>query len=275
MKISIVQMCSSTDFEANAEDLVRAIEGAGQAGSTMLFAPEMSACVDQNETRLKSVATTQEDSPFLLAIREAAKASSLWVHLGSIQLWESEARDKLVNRSLVIDSNGDIRSWYDKIHLFDVNLSTGEGWRESDVYSAGEDPVVVDTPVGKMGLAICYDLRFPELFHKEVQSGATILTAPAAFTRTTGEAHWHILLRARAIENGSYIIAAAQCGHHQDGRDTFGHSLVVDPWGRVLLDMGTQIGRADLEIDLSEVGKARNQIPVVENYKKLTAATIR
>lgn len=268
-------MCSSTDFEANAEDLVRAIEGAGQAGSTMLFAPEMSACVDQNETRLKSVATTQEDSPFLLAIREAAKASSLWVHLGSIQLWESEARDKLVNRSLVIDSNGDIRSWYDKIHLFDVNLSTGEGWRESDVYSAGEDPVVVDTPVGKMGLAICYDLRFPELFHKEVQSGATILTAPAAFTRTTGEAHWHILLRARAIENGSYIIAAAQCGHHQDGRDTFGHSLVVDPWGRVLLDMGTQIGRADLEIDLSEVGKARNQIPVVENYKKLTAATIR
>jgi predicted amidohydrolase len=176
---------------------------------------------------------------------------------------------KFANRSIVINDKGEIAARYDKIHLFDVALSSGESWCESDQYEAGESPVLVKTPLGQMGLSICYDLRFPLLYSALAQAGAEIFVVPAAFTVPTGRAHWHTLLRARAIESAAYVIAPAQSGHHADGRRTFGHSLVIDPWGEILLDMGEGEGVGFAEIDLAKVTEVRQQIPVVENARSI------
>ncbi len=162
-----------------------------------------------------------------------------------------------------------IRARYDKMHLFDVDLATGESWRESSAYRAGDRPVVADTPLGKMGLTICYDIRFPDLYSMLSQSGATIFAVPAAFTVPTGKAHWHVLLRARAIESAAFVIAAAQTGKHEDGRETYGHSLVIDPWGEVLLDMGSEPGLGFAELDLDRVTEVRAQIPVHLNRRDI------
>jgi deaminated glutathione amidase len=177
---------------------------------------------------------------------------------------------KVANRSFVIDREGKVRATYDKIHLFDVDLPTGESWRESNVYSPGSNVVVVNgTPVGKLGLTICYDLRFPGLFARLAESDADVIAVPAAFTVPTGKAHWHVLLRARAIEAGLFVVAAAQGGHHEDGRTTFGHSLVVDPWGEVLLDMGEERGVGFAEIDLSRISDVRSRIPALNHRRPI------
>jgi predicted amidohydrolase len=176
---------------------------------------------------------------------------------------------------LIIDPMGQIRARYDKMHLFDVDLDAGETWRESSAYVAGKNAVLVETPLGQMGLAICYDVRFSELFARLARSGATIFALPAAFTVPTGKAHWHLLLRARAIENAAFVIAAAQSGTHQDGRTTFGHSLVVDPWGEVLLDMGDGEGIGYTELDLARVNAVRRQIPVHTNRKDIPVSVTR
>jgi len=188
------------------------------------------------------------------------------VHVGSVAV---KAGDKLANRALLIGPDGAIAARYDKIHLFDVDLPNGESWRESAVYCAGQSAVVVNgTPVGKLGLSICYDLRFPGLFARLAESDADVIAVPAAFTVPTGKAHWHVLLRARAIEAGLFVVAAAQVGHHEDGRNTFGHSLVVDPWGEVLLDMGEESGIGFAEIDLKRISDVRSRIPAL-NHRRI------
>jgi len=205
-------------------------------------------------------------------VREAAAAHGIWVHLGSLAVKEEEG-GKLANRGFVIDAEGNIRARYDKLHLFDVDLPTGESWRESNSYAPGKGAVVVETPAGGLGLAICYDLRFPDLFRALSDAGATILAVPAAFTRPTGAAHWHILLRARAIEAGAYVVAAAQTGVHEDGRATYGHSLVIDPWGEVLLDMGEAAGLGFAEIDPARIDDVRSRIPVLSHRRAIPTVT--
>ena len=204
----------------------------------------------------------------LAAVRAAAKEAGIWVHLGSLAL-KGEG-GKLVNRGFVIDSQGEVRARYDKIHLFDVDLPTGESWRESAMYEAGREAVVVpDTPVGKLGLTICYDLRFPALFERLSEAGAEVIAVPAAFTVPTGRAHWQVLMRARAIEAELFVVAAAQAGRHEDGRETYGHSLVADPWGELLLEMGGEPGLAFAEIDLDRIADVRARIPVHQHRRPI------
>jgi predicted amidohydrolase len=205
----------------------------------------------------------------LAAVRGAAARLGLWVHLGSLALALEDDDGRLINRGFVIDDSGEIRARYDKMHLFDVDLPTGESWRESAAYRAGEGPVIVDTPIGKLGLSICYDIRFPDLYRTLSDAGATILSIPAAFTVPTGEAHWHVLLRARAIEAGAFVVAAAQTGRHEDGRTTYGHSLVVGPWGNIVLDMGGEPGVGFAELELARVQEVRSRLPAIEHRRKI------
>lgn len=234
----------------------------------MLFTPEMSGMLDRDRERALSKARHEDEDQVLAAVRAAAAESGIWVHLGSLALRGEGG--KLVNRGFVIDSQADIRARYDKIHLFDVDLPTGESWRESAMYDAGAKAVIVpDTPVGKLGLTICYDLRFPALFERLSEAGADVISVPAAFTVPTGRAHWQVLMRARAIEAELFIVAAAQAGHHEDGRDTYGHSLVADPWGELVLEMDGEPGLAFADIDLGRIADVRSRIPVHQHRKAI------
>jgi predicted amidohydrolase len=269
MRIAIYQAQTGTDPVANARDLVAAVEGAAAGGATMLFTPEMSNLLDRDREHAEQNLRNEADDMSLAAVRAAAAKAKIWVHLGSLALAGERDDDRFVNRSFLIDDKGAIRARYDKIHLFDVDLPTGESWRESAVYAPGEQAVVAETPLGLLGLSICYDLRFPDLYRALTGAGASILAIPAAFTVPTGQAHWHILLRARAIEAGVFVVAAAQAGHHQDGRDTYGHSLVVDPWGNILLDMGDQSGLDFADIDIAEVEKVRSRLPAIRHRRPI------
>jgi len=211
---------------------------------------------------------TEDEDAVLAAARNAAAKAGLWVHIGSLAL-RGGADGRFVNRGFVIDDSGAIRARYDKIHLFDIDLPSGESWRESAAYAPGGGAVAVDTPWGRLGLAICYDLRFPDLFRALSDAGATMLALPAAFTVPTGEAHWHTLLRARAIEAACWVIAAAQSGQHEDGRATYGHSLVIDPWGTVTLDMQNGIGIGYAKIDMAQVADVRGRIPVLAHRRPI------
>jgi predicted amidohydrolase len=236
----------------------------------MIFTPEMSGMLDRDRERALSKAQLEQDDPVLAAVRQAAAENDIWVHLGSLALKGDGG--KLVNRGFVIDSQGEIRARYDKIHLFDVDLPTGESWRESAMYDAGAKAVVVpDTPVGKLGLTICYDLRFPALFERLSEAGADVIAVPAAFTVPTGRAHWQVMMRARAIEAELFIVAAAQAGHHEDGRETYGHSLVADPWGELILEMEGEPGLAFADIDLARIAEVRARIPVHQHRKTIAA----
>jgi predicted amidohydrolase len=268
VRIALFQAQSGIDPAANAERLVGAVLEAAAGGAAMLFTPEMSGMLDRDRERALGKARPEEDDEVLAAVWKAAAEAGIWVHLGSLALRGQGG--KLVNRGFVIDSSGEIRARYDKIHLFDVDLPTGESWRESAMYEAGRGAVVVpDTPVGKLGLTICYDLRFPELFQRLSEAGAEVIAVPAAFTVPTGRAHWRVLMRARAIEAELFIVAAAQAGHHEDGRDTYGHSLVVDPWGEVLQEMGGEPGLAFAEIDLERIAEVRARIPVHQHRRPI------
>ncbi|WP_188056363.1 carbon-nitrogen hydrolase family protein [Sphingosinithalassobacter sp. CS137] len=267
MRAALLQMTSGIDPAANGRTITQAIADAAGEGAAMLFAPEMCGLLDRDRKRAAEVVAREEDDRVLAAVREAAAKHGLWVHLGSLALLRDDG--KLANRSLVIDGSGAIRARYDKMHLFDVDLPTGESWRESATYAGGERAVTVETPLGRLGLAICYDLRFPDLFRALSDAGATLFALPAAFTRPTGQAHWHVLLRARAIEAGAFVVAAAQTGEHADGRATYGHSLVVDPWGELLLDMGEAPGLGYAEIDPARVEAARSRIPVLSHRRPI------
>ena len=268
VRIAICQAQSGIDPIANAARLVGAIREAAAGGAGMLFTPEMSGMLDRDRERALGKARREEEDQVLAAVREAAAGAGIWVHLGSLAL-QSEG-GKLVNRGFVIDDRGEVRARYDKIHLFDVDLPTGESWRESAMYEGGSKAVVVpDTPVGRLGLTICYDLRFPELFQRLSEAGAEVIAVPAAFTVPTGKAHWQVLMRARAIEAELFIVAAAQAGHHEDGRDTYGHSLVADPWGELILEMDGEPGLAFAEVDLGRIAEVRTRIPVHQHRRAI------
>jgi predicted amidohydrolase len=269
-RAALLQMTSGIDPVANAATLVKGVAEAKAGGAAMLFTPEMSGLLDGDRARAAASLRPEAEDGVLAAVRDAAAKHGIWVHLGSLAVLREDG--KLANRGYVIDDGGAIRATYDKMHLFDVDLPTGESWRESNSYTAGERAVTVQTPLGVLGLAICYDLRFPDLFRTLSDAGATILTMPAAFTRPTGAAHWHILQRARAIEAAAFVISAAQTGEHEDGRATYGHSLVVDPWGEVLLDMAEPAGLGFAEIDQARVEAARTRVPVLRHRRAIPVA---
>jgi predicted amidohydrolase len=272
-RVALFQSCTGIDPATNAQALVEAVERAAAGGAEMLFTPEMSGLLDRNAERAAERLRTEDEDEVLAACRQAAGRHGLWLHLGSLAVRTDEQR--LANRTFVIDPTGAVRARYDKIHLFDVDLPTGESWRESAVYRAGEGAVAVDgTPVGRLGLAICYDLRFPALFARLAEAGAHTIAVPAAFTVPTGRAHWEVLLRARAIEAGAFVVAAAQSGRHADGRETYGHSLVVGPWGELLLDMGEGIGVGFADIDLARVGDVRKRIPALTHRRPIAEAVV-
>ncbi|MEV4933208.1 carbon-nitrogen hydrolase family protein [Sphingobium sp. LSP13-1-1.1] len=269
MRAAIFQMTSGIDPAANAAAIADMAARAKAEGADMLFTPEMAGYLDRDRKRAAATLHSEGDDPVLAAVREAAAKQGLWVHLGSTPLKDERSDGRWANRSFMIDDSGEIRARYDKIHLFDVDLATGESWRESSVYGPGERIVAVDTPWARMGMSVCYDMRFPDLYRALTNAGATVLLMPAAFTVPTGKAHWHILLRARAIEAGCFVVAAAQTGRHADGRETYGHSLVVDPWGDIVLDMGEPAGLALAEIDLSRVEDVRGRVPALANRRSL------
>jgi deaminated glutathione amidase len=267
LKIAVHQICSGIDLQANVDNMINAIAKASGEGAAMYFAPEMSVLIDRDRARSQANISTEQQREALSRICGAAAEGAIWVHLGSMPVRKSSGDQRLANRSFVIDNHGKIVARYDKMHLFDVALTNGESWRESTVYDAGDAPVVVETPLGRLGLTVCYDLRFPDLFSALSKTGIDALAVPAAFTVPTGSAHWHILLRARAIEAQAFVIAAAQSGRHEDGRMTYGHSLVVDPWGEILLDMGEGEGVGFVELDLTRIAEVRAQIPVSANRR--------
>jgi predicted amidohydrolase len=271
MRIALFQARTGIDPAANAEALVAQVHEAKAGGAAMLFTPEMSGLLDRNRERAEGHLRYEEDDPVLAAVRAAAAEAGIWVHLGSLALRAVDG-GKLANRGFVIDDKGEVRARYDKIHLFDVDLPTGESWRESAAYRGGDRAVVVDTPIGTLGLSICYDLRFADLYAALSNAGATVLSIPAAFTVPTGEAHWQVLMRARAIEAGVFVVAAAQVGAHEDGRETYGHSLVVGPWGGVLLDMGgKEPGLGFAEIDPKAVEEVRGRLPAIRHRRPIPA----
>jgi len=265
--IAVLQMNSGIDPAANAATIVQAVADAAAGGAMMLFTPEVSGLVDRDRERAAPNLFSEGDDPVLAAVRQAAAAHGIYVHIGSLLIRRDDG--KLANRGFVIDGTGAIVARYDKLHMFDVDLPTGESWRESASYTPGEGAVVAGTPVGALGLSICYDMRFPDLYAKLTNAGATMLAMPAAFTRPTGQAHWHILLRARAIEGACFVVAAAQTGVHQDGRATYGHSLVVDPWGEVLLDMGEAPGLGFAEIDPAKQEDVRARVPALRHRRPI------
>jgi predicted amidohydrolase len=266
-RIAIFQMTSGIDPQANAAALVAAIDEATAGGAAMLFTPEMSGLIDRNRTRATPHIVPEAADPVLAAVRDAAARAGIWVAIGSLAVARADGR--WANRAFVINGEGEIAARYDKIHMFDVDLATGESWRESAAYAAGDDVVTVPTPLGLLGLTICYDLRFPALFEALGQAGCDVIAIPAAFTVPTGTAHWHVLQRARAIEASAYVVAAAQSGTHADGRSTYGHSLVVDPWGDVLLDMGEGSRVAFCDIDPQRITDVRRQVPSLANKRPL------
>jgi deaminated glutathione amidase len=270
-KIALFQSNTGIDPAESALALVGAIDEAAAGGAEILFTPEMSGLLDRDSTRAAKNLRREENDPVLAAAREAARRNHIWVSVGSLAVLGDQG--KVANRAFVIDREGVIRARYDKMHLFDVDLPTGESWRESNTYSPGQGAVLVNgTPVGKLGLTICYDLRFPLLFARLAESDADVISVPAAFTVPTGRAHWHVLLRARAIEAGLFVVAAAQVGRHEDGRQTFGHSLVIDPWGEVLLDMGEEPGVGFADIDLKRIPEVRSRIPALNHRRPIPEA---
>jgi deaminated glutathione amidase len=258
-KIGLVQLTSGIDPQANAKRVNDAVRAAARQGAQLILTPEMTGILDSNKQRLASHAQPLDRDATILAAQAAARDTGSWVLIGSVAV---PADDGLfANRAVLIDSTGGIVTTYDKLHLFDVDLPSGERYRESATYTPGADARLVATPFGQLGMTICYDVRFPHLYRALAQAGAELIAVPAAFTRTTGQAHWHTLLRARAIETGCFILAPAQTGTHDDGRNTYGHSLAISPWGDILCDMGETPGVAVVDIDLTQVADARSRVP--------------
>jgi deaminated glutathione amidase len=262
----LVQMRSGLSPHANLDAAVRLIEEAKSAGADYVLTPEMTNILEIKRERLFAAIAPEESDATLAAFRGLARKLGIFLHVGSLAI--KLASERAANRSFLIDPNGDIIARYDKIHMFDVELGEGESYRESYSYRPGEIGVAADLPWGRLGLTVCYDLRFPALYRALAEAGCSFLTIPSAFTRQTGEAHWHVLCRARAIENGAFVLAAAQGGKHENGRETFGHSLVVDPWGRVLAEGGTDPGVIVAVIDPAAVTAARAKIPSLQHGRR-------
>src|SRR4029434_2944720 len=267
------QMRSGLSPHANLDAAVRLIEEAKRAGADYVLTPEMTNILEIKRERLFAAIAPEESDATLAAFRELARKLGIFLHVGSLAIKLSSER--AANRSFLIDPNGDIIARYDKIHMFDVELGEGESYRESYSYRPGEIGVAADLPWGRLGLTVCYDLRFPALYRALAEAGCSFLAVPSAFTRQTGEAHWHVLMRARAIETGCFVFAAAQGGVHENGRETYGHSLVVDPWGRILAEGDTEPSVLFADIDLAEVVAARPRIPSLAHARDLSCARCR
>lgn len=265
-KAAMIQMRSGLDPAANIDVALRLIGEAKSAGADYVLTPEMTNILAAKREQLFAAVVAEEMDASLATLRELARKLGIYIHIGSLAIKLSN--DRAANRSFLIDPKGDIAARYDKIHMFDVDLADGESYRESRNYRPGELAVLTDLPWGRLGLTVCYDLRFPALYRALAEAGATLLAIPSAFTKQTGEAHWHVLMRSRAIENGSFVFAAAQGGKHENGRETYGHSLVVDPWGRILAEGGTEPGVIMAEIDPAEVAKARARIPSLQHGRR-------
>ncbi len=256
-----VQNCASYNMVESIEQAVDLTKDAADQGADLICLPEFFSCLSKDQNGLHVQPHDEDSHPALPRFKTMAKDLNSWILLGSLAIYEdSDTR----NRSYLINNMGEVTARYDKIHMFDVNLADGEVYKESDLFKPGEAAVVTDTPWTKLGMTVCYDLRFAYLYRTLAQAGASILTCPAAFTKTTGEAHWHVLLRARAIETGSYVIAPCQNGSHGDAK-TYGHSLIIDPWGEVLADGGENSGVICAEIDVANVEKARRMIPALQH----------
>jgi predicted amidohydrolase len=268
-RIAVLQSTTGIDPAANAAHLVEKVRQAKADGAGMMFTPEMSGLLDSNRERAATNIVAEDEDRVLAAVREAAAKEGLWTALGSLAIRRDDGR--LANRSFVIDAGGAIAARYDKMHMFDVTLASGESWRESAAYVPGDDVVTVPaTPVGRLGLSVCYDIRFPALFEELGRQSCDVIAVPAAFTVPTGKAHWHLLQRARAVEASAWVVAAAQVGEHEDGRRTYGHSLVVDPWGEIVLDMGGEgPGLAFAEIDPARTAEVRAQLPSLANRRPI------
>lgn len=267
--ISCVQTNSGREIGANVEAVLPLIAEARHRGAELILLPENVAMIEPNQALQREKALPEAEHPALAAFAEAARRHGAWLLIGSLAIRCDDGR--VANRSLLVDAAGRVAARYDKIHLFDVDLSSGESYRESAVIAPGDRVVVAETPWGRLGMSVCYDLRFPHLYRAMAKAGADYLAVPAAFTRTTGAAHWHVLVRARAIETGCYVLAPAQCGTHAEGRLTFGHSLVVDPWGAVLADGGEDVGVVTAEIDPARVAEARRRVPALEHDRAFAA----
>jgi predicted amidohydrolase len=265
-RVGLIQMRTGRTPQANLDAAAKLIGEAKSAGADYVQTPEMTNIMEVDRQRFFASIVEEDADTSLATFRELARALGIYLHIGSLAIKVSP--DKAANRAFLIDPKGEIAARYDKIHMFDVDLANGESYRESRNYRAGELAVVSDLPWGRLGITICYDLRFPALYRALAEAGASFLAIPSAFTKQTGEAHWHILNRARAIENGCYVLAAAQGGKHENGRETFGHSLVVDPWGRIVAEGGTEPGVVMAEIDPAAVVAARAKVPSLQHGRR-------
>jgi predicted amidohydrolase len=265
-RVGLVQMRSGRTPQANVDAAAKLIGEAKSNGADYVLTPEMTNVMELGRTKLLAAIVDEDSDTSLATFRELARKLAIWLHIGSLAIKVSP--DKAVNRSYLIDPRGEVVARYDKIHMFDVDLAAGESYRESNNFRPGELAVLYDLPWGRLGLSVCYDLRFPALYRALAEAGASFLAIPSAFTRQTGEAHWHVLNRARAIENGSFVLAAAQGGRHENERETFGHSLVVDPWGRIVAEGGTEPGVVMAEIDPAEVAAVRARIPSLQHGRR-------
>ncbi|MFZ1950606.1 MAG: carbon-nitrogen hydrolase family protein [Pseudolabrys sp.] len=265
-KAAMIQMRSGLKPSTNIDEAARLIGEARSAGADYVLTPEMTNILAAKREQLFAVVMEEEADASLATLRELARKLGIYVHIGSLAIKVSH--DRAANRSFLVDPKGNIVARYDKIHMFDVDLADGESYRESRNYRPGELAVLADLPWGRLGLTVCYDLRFPALYRALAEAGATMLTIPSAFTKQTGEAHWHVLIRTRAIENGSFVFAAAQGGKHENGRDTYGHSLIVDPWGRIIAEGGTEPGVVMAEIDPAQIANARTRIPSLQHGRR-------
>lgn len=265
-KAAMIQTRSGLKPATNIDDAVRMIGEAKSAGAEYVLTPEMTNILAAKREQLFAAVVEEEADASLATLRELARKLDVYIHIGSLAIKISP--DRAANRSFLVDPKGDIAARYDKIHMFDVDLADGESYRESRNYRPGELAVLADLPWGRLGLTVCYDLRFPALYRALAEAGATMLAIPSAFTKQTGEAHWHVLSRTRAIENGCFVFAAAQGGKHENGRETYGHSLIVDPWGRILAEGGVEPGVVMAEIDPAEVANARARIPSLQHGRR-------
>ncbi len=273
IRVAALQMRATTDRARNIEDFDRQVREAAAAGAIYVQSPEMTGCLVRDRALLRAQIRPQADDPVSARAAKLAAELGIHIHIGSTAIALPDG--KVANRAFLFGPDGSLVTNYDKIHMFDVDLDNGESWRESATYEPGRRTVVAELPFARVGLAVCYDLRFPQLFRAQAMAGAQILTVPAAFTRQTGEAHWHVLLRARAIENGAWVITAAQAGVHEDGRETYGHSMIIDPWGRIVAEAasdGPEIVLADIDVAASE--QARRKVPNLKNAREFEVSVV-
>ncbi|ABC21543.1 carbon-nitrogen hydrolase family protein [Rhodospirillum rubrum] len=267
-----IQVNAGREVYPNVEAASALVREARERGADMVFMPENVAMMEWGRRNIQAKAMPEEDHVALTAFRDLARDLHIWLHCGTLAVAVGDGM--VANRTYVVDSDGAIRGRYDKIHMFDVNLADGESYKESSTFQAGSRAVALDIPFGRLGLSICYDLRFPHLFRALAKAGCHYLTIPAAFTRTTGEAHWHVLQRTRAIETGCYVISPAQTGTHAEGRQTYGHALIIDPWGRVLADAGEAPGIILAKIDPEKVVEARAMVPSLSHDRVFALDTL-